>query len=223
MSPVSASKDMRSKLKTLVAQRFDLTDQDADFCADWIESQLALESRFIDRPRVTAALEKVDRALLNLGVALKLSDAPEGTLDHLRVAILIGSSRGKDDDATIAYVDQTGAPDLRALERLADRFGAIRMAIAVKVDEISRDPYSKRTLSQVDGRAIGAVQGCRHVWKFCTGREPPVKDLNEASPFAKFLTDVMRECGMEDPKPVSAFRAWVRESQKSTGRAENSG
>lgn len=214
MRPVSAPGDVRSKLKTLLAQRFDLTDQDADFCADWIESQLGFESRFIDRPRVTAALEKVDRALLDLGVALKLSEAPEGTLDHLRAAILIGPSRGTGDDATIAYIRGTGGPDLQALEHMAERFETIRKAIVVKIDEINRDPFAKRTLSQVDGRAIGAVQGCRRVWEFCTGKSAPARDLNGATPFATFLADVMRECGMDDPKPVSAFRAWVRESRK---------
>ena len=223
MSSASAPDSVRSKLKALVAQRFDLNDQDSDFCADWIESQLDFGSRFIDRPKDVSALERLDRALLDLGVALKASEMSEGTLERLKRVILTGPIRGTGDEATIAYMANTGTPDLLALERTVDRFGAIREAVALTINEIERDPHSKRHLSQTDGKAMGAVQGCRHVWKVCTGKAPPVKDLNEASPFAKFLTDVMRECGIDDPKPVSAFRAWVRESQKSNGQAENSG
>lgn len=218
MSPESGPEGVRRALQVVVVQHFKLNDKDAAFCADWIQSQLDFGDRFIDRPKDIAGLERMDRALLDFGLAFSQAAVSTGTLERLKVALLSGPHTGRKDETEVeewrSYVATYGQSDLDALERLAGRWDAIRAAISVTADEVDRDPYSKRTLSRLDGRAIGVVQGCRNVWQYCKGRAAPARDLNEASPFAKFLTEAMRACGIDDPKPVPAFRAWVRESQK---------
>ena len=57
-------------------------------------------------------------------------------------------------------------------------------------------------------KAVGVIHECRAIWHRRTGKAPP-KSLNRATPFGRFLADVLEAIGIE-ADPRAALNAWRR-------------
>jgi len=170
----------------------------------------------MDRPRDLKALRRINAAFLELERAFSEAALTLNTRTLVDMTLLYGPFVREihDDPAAAAdYARLEGRADLTAFERMIERNGIFREAVSATIGEVETSPFSKRTLSQLDAKAIGLVEGCRWVWWACKGVHAPAKDLNVATDFAKFLADAFEVCGIKS-EPRSAYRAWAKEQQK---------
>lgn len=165
----------------------------------------------IDGPTDLAALKRVANALKELKLALSESAMTPNTLGYLAEAIWFGPGvRNAWTDPTKCgeYTGSGGREDLHAFERLTERHDEIQEAVATTIMQVKESPFSRRTLSQFNVKAIGLADACCYVWLRCKGKAPP-KDIKQSSPFTTFLGEPMQAFSIKGD-PVSTYRAWAR-------------
>lgn len=199
---------IEQNLRGVVRSHFAGGDRKDDFSGDiffeWLGDELirqAWESPFsflvFEKPKALDALERIDRALADLGSAL--SDA------EMQPTV----SAGLFGEMALRSIDLEGA---KAFFKVARDVSVYRNAAKKFRRDLEASPFGRRTLTQFKAEEVGLVPGCRTVWLWGTGKPAPLKDLNRASKFAKFLADVIEACGL-DGDEVSAFRAWAKEQR----------
>lgn len=169
----------------------------------------------IDGPKDLDALQRVDRALIELSRACSEAAMTGAAFGQVQVALMFGphlEDPNRDQQAYLAYARDHGRPNADAFSKITYETTVFREAIAKVIQGIKSDPRAKRSLKLINVEAIGLVGGCRFIWKLATGKDAPRKDLNPASKFAAFLADAMETCKIPGD-PRSAFLAWVREEQ----------
>ena len=200
---------------------FDAHEEFAAFLADaliehGLENGYALE--VMDKTKDNAALERVDKALLELSRALSDAAITPGARMQLGHALTFGpfveklplkkdSEEGK---RLFDYMDAVGRQNAGAINYIQENVDSLRHAVAQAQSTIAASPYAKD--ARINAQEIGVVDATRFVWSLALKKTPP-KTLNEASPFGRFLADVFEACGFS-ANPRSAFNAWTREQQK---------
>lgn len=83
-------------------------------------------------------------------------------------------------------------------------------ALKIAKDFMAQLSFESRQASRSKTwKKIIFVEKARQVWREFGAPEPPTGGLNEGSPFAKFLGDLIEAIG-EDWDEVSTFKAWMR-------------
>jgi hypothetical protein len=200
-------------LCNLVEKHFGATGDYAAQLAEALMSHGILNGykyQAFDGPKDIDALERIDRALTELGRATSSVTITRAALDAAYSHALFGEySSGASDEVRRAYVQTLGSQNLKVLSQLFDDVTPFRAAVRRAIEQIKVDPKSKRSLNLVNVDAIGLVGGCRFVWYLATKKKPPFKDVNPASRFAAFLADAMEVCEIEGDAR-SAFLAWAK-------------
>jgi hypothetical protein len=206
-------------LREMVERHLGCHDDDASFWADRLMSHGLLNGfayEVTDGPKDLKALQRVDRALMELGRACSDAAISFNALAGIERALMLGPfldvSDAKEEDVE-AYMQTHGRANHDAFTRIVGQTAAFRKAVSSQIEDVKSSPYAKRSLTQINAEAIGLVQGCRWVWEASKGRPAPLRDLNPGSKFAAFLADAMETCGIEG-EPVPAFRAWAREQKR---------
>lgn len=188
--------------------------------ADYLYTRAGLNGyRVYDLPGDTAALQRIDRAVLDLARAMSdaaLTSAAQETLSkNLFFGTHLLNGEGTDSSSAtskrvIEYIETDGKANHEAIFRISDALPGIRYALKRTITEIAESPRAKQSASRINAEGIGIVDACRYVWEWAKEKPAPKKDLNPASKFAAFLGDILG-CFGNDADPRSAFRAWVRE------------
>lgn len=203
----------------VVQQHLGVQGEDAEYWAERLISHGLLNGfsyEVMDRPRDLKALRRINAALLELERACSEAAITFSTRARVDMTLLYGPFVREihgDPAGAADYARSEGRDDLTAFERIIERNDVFREAVSATIKEVETSPFSKRTLSQLDAKAIGLVEGCRWVWWACKKVHAPARELNPATPFAKFLADAFEACGIES-EPRSAYRAWNKEQQK---------
>lgn len=202
----------------VVERHFGITGDEAADHAKGLMSLGAISrfsSEVFEGPKDVSALKRLDAALSEAGRAWRDAGmtmaASNALIQHLHFGPYLANYY-KNPEEALAYAGEHGSGHAEAFIRITE-VGPFREAIAETIRQIEDDPRTKRSLSVVNVDAIKLVESCRYMWAVITKRLAPEKDLNPASKFAKFLTDVM-EVYKVGGSPRSAFLAWAREYAK---------
>lgn len=153
---------------------------------------------FIDGPRDLAALERLNRALVETQNAIS-DDSMTGTTHFMLMAKL-------------SEIDGNGRSLENSVSFFEERISQYRKAIDETRAEIKKSPFTRKSLKKINIEAIILVNACHFICEM-RGFPVPLLDLNPASPFAYFLADVFQACNVI-ASPRAAFKAWVREGQR---------
>ncbi|WP_368414903.1 hypothetical protein [Falsiroseomonas sp.] len=82
------------------------------------------------------------------------------------------------------------------------------LALSIVLPRVEDYLAGLQPVGRANLQAVGTVRGCRFVWRQRVG-DAPARGLNPASPFGRFLADVLEALGIE-ANPVAAFDAWRR-------------
>lgn len=187
---------VRQRLRAAMGRHFGASGDVAEWLADELV-EVGWENPFavlvFERSKALAALERIDRALSELGLACS-----EAAMNDPRSwGGLYGEILSEGAAKGTSWLD------------VSMNTSHYRKAVRRAVDRIRVDPKGFRSLAQLNAKEVGLVDGCRVIWWYATGRPAPSKDLNPASKFADFLGDAIEAFGLSgEPRP--AFRAWVR-------------
>lgn len=199
-------------LVKLINRHFTVDKERAEWLADRLMSHGILNGyqyNAFDRPKDIAALERVDKALLEIQRATSEAALTDAAQQQLLAAILTGPFDKEPDEVRQEYMKTIGRENFAHLHSLLYDISTFRDAVRRAIETIRTDSKAKRSLRLVNAEGIGLVQGCRYVWFEATGKIGPYRDLNPASKFAAFLGDAMNVCEIRGD-PRSAFLAWTR-------------
>lgn len=201
------------------------TGKDVEWLADRLMSHGVLNGfsyEVREKPKAVQALDRIDRALMELGRACSSAAIDDATWHQLIAAIMFGEfleHPNPDRQKARDFIESVGEARGLALIEITRNSSPFRDAVRTVKSRVQEDPKAVRSLSQMNVEAIGLVGGCRWVWENATGKPGPSKDLNPASKFAAFLADAMGAVGIEgEPRP--AFLAWARYQSKIHRSAE---
>lgn len=138
---------------------------------------------YFDRKRDIAALEKIERA----------SQTVTSALDEM-------SQRSEDA--------LTEACELDVLLDYLASARAVNAAAKRTKKTVEMSSHSRNRASTINEDAIKVVSFARRTWRW-VGESYPPKSLNPASPFGRFLADLLQAIEV-DANPQAAFRAWKR-------------
>ncbi|UOM34871.1 hypothetical protein [Acuticoccus sp. I52.16.1] len=141
--------------------------------------------------------KEAERAKLNelLCAARAMGDAYRSLSSGVRMALWDGARQ-----ADPAAMGTRNIPSPLVIPRIAALVEA-GLPAAREAIESAQEKGRRNT------RAAAVVGEARAIWQRRTGKALPAKQLDEATPFALFLADVLDalDCG----KPRSAYRAWA--------------
>lgn len=100
---------------------------------------------------------------------------------------------------------EAGMPADRRID-LMD-FNALPIALARVLPRGFEHLKTMTPAGRTNWRAVTAVDHCRYFWRVRTGREAPARALNAATPFARFLADMLDALEIKG-NPRAAFAAW---------------
>lgn len=175
-----------------------------------------------DHPKDLEVLDRLDAAvseieeLYHFGLTRAASDTFGARMVHgpHYDGLHNGSIAYVDSDEArnmMAYHKETGRKVAFALSTVAEFSTEIHDAITQTKKEIVASKRARKSTSKMNLIGIQLVEATRFVWELAGNREAPTRDLNIATAFGIFLSDVFEACEV-DGDVRSAFRAWAKET-----------
>ncbi|MCK8483947.1 hypothetical protein MUY21_07850 [Aliiroseovarius sp. S2029] len=210
---------VRNRVINIAKNQLDPDEERADNYAEMILEAAFVNGRsFFHRSADLNALSELEKAIAKLVYQLDSSLTSEArhtlnmyflygsAFDTLYQGDSINNEKAKD------YREEKGNTINRAVNELVRNIKEIRCAINLTKKRIENSSQAKQSPSKINIHGINLVDISRHVWAVAHKRDAPSSDLNIATAFGHFLSDLFDACGIEGD-PRSAFRAWVREQE----------
>lgn len=172
---------------------------------------------FFDLKRDVENLENLDRALNAVIAALDFGAMTVSARDALGFRLIWGryahpmSGQKLEEigDNVRSYAETTGRKATDALQTLEDNASVIKDAVRLTKRHIESSLQSRKGTKRINLEGVQLVGSARDVWKLSTGRDAPLKALNPASSFGRFLYDLFDAFEVEGDARA-AFRAWAK-------------
>lgn len=208
---------VRNRVFEIAKDQLNADEENAENYAEMIlESAFVNGRSFFHKSADLNALDDLEKVITKLAYQLNNSLTSEArqtlTMHVLYGAALDTLHDGNKVDKVRAneYRETTGAAINRAINKFVGSTGEIRRAIHLTKKQIETSSLAKQSPAKINVHGINLVDVSRQVWAMAHKREAPSSDLNIATAFGHFLSNLFDACGIEGD-PRSAFRAWVRE------------